>query len=564
MRTITLVTLALLLLCCLPTSVAQAQVAVVAPVNPTPMHQATPAPETGRTLIAWLDQPATLRAGQWAIFSGTPGPFGVQFLEMVSDTRCPAGVDCVQAGQVVIRLAFQLGGEPLPDEVELGTYTNDGQNKATYQGYEIELLDVMPPRPAPDETIAPEEYRATLLVRATGAAVTPQATPTSEPTPEPTAQATPISGPGKSLNAALGQPFLLRPGQTARLKAEDMSVTLRSLTDDSGCFSADDCSVMMAEGTLALQVGAAKELLNFNVSLRPEQPFVYEFGGYDVQLLHVEQNDDGDPVATFAVTGGQVAEIEVPELRPAKRCLGFSKFDAAAILQEEVNPQPLANLVFGPLAVDAPVLNGYCGYVSEAAPVDQTVDTTLPYLASAAAAEHAVVADRLEGEDALELLHLLALAGGSDAPAAGDTLPLLMTQMAAGLTDEVLTTLYERALANPAAEVEWLDGFDDEALWLTLPANHGQFVAAISRDGAAFNVVAALIGPEVSAADALGYGTAVLRKLSSQARKPGVFQVGGMTAPEDGHASNLKYNPERRDYFPTMRTSSPVIVTVST
>ncbi len=66
----------------------------------------------------------------------------------------------------MIRLAFQLGGEPLPDEVELGTYTNDGQNKATYQGYEIELLEVMPPRPAPDETISPDEYRATLLVRA--------------------------------------------------------------------------------------------------------------------------------------------------------------------------------------------------------------------------------------------------------------------------------------------------------------------------------------------------------------------------------------------------------------
>ena len=138
MRTITLVTLALLLLCSLPTSVAQAQVPLVAPVNPTPIHQATPAPETGRTLIAWLDQPATLRAGQWAIFTGTPGPFGVQFREMVSDTRCPAGVMCAQAGQVVIRLAFQLGGESLPDEVELGTYTNDGQNKAIYQGYEID------------------------------------------------------------------------------------------------------------------------------------------------------------------------------------------------------------------------------------------------------------------------------------------------------------------------------------------------------------------------------------------------------------------------------------------
>jgi hypothetical protein len=51
-----------------------------------------------------------------------------------------------------------------------------------------------------------------------------------------------------------------------------------------------------------------------------------------------------------------------------------------------------------------------------------------------------------------------------------------------------------------------------------METNNGTFVAAISRDGDAFNVVAALIGPEVTAEDALGYAVIVLQKLSVQER----------------------------------------------
>ncbi len=58
MRTITLVTLALLLLCCLPTSVAQAQVAVVAPVNPTPTtRRHLPRKPDARSSPGWISPP---------------------------------------------------------------------------------------------------------------------------------------------------------------------------------------------------------------------------------------------------------------------------------------------------------------------------------------------------------------------------------------------------------------------------------------------------------------------------------------------------------------------------
>ena len=75
--------------------------------------------------------------------------------------------------------------------------------------------------------------------------------------------ATPITGDGKTVDVDLDQPFVLRQGQTGRIEAEDVSVTLRSLSEDSGCFSPDDCSTMLAEGTLAMQAGEDKDPARF-------------------------------------------------------------------------------------------------------------------------------------------------------------------------------------------------------------------------------------------------------------------------------------------------------------
>ena len=129
--------------------------------------------------------------------------------------------------------------------------------------------------------------------------------PTIEPTPLPT----PIRSEENSFAAALGQPFALIPGQTAEIPEEEFSLTLRSLSDDSGCFTADDCSTMIADGTLALKHGAQKELLTFNASFSPDGPFVYEFDGYEVRLLQVMRSEAGGQVATFLVDAKQPAFV---------------------------------------------------------------------------------------------------------------------------------------------------------------------------------------------------------------------------------------------------------------
>ena len=425
-----------------------------APLPPAILPAATPAPKLERTLLTRLDKPFTLRPGQWAILADTPDAFGVQFAEMLEDTRCPSDVNCFHGGSVTLELAFQLDGEILSEQQSINTLQNDGQNVVSAAGYTVELLEVSPPRPPVGERIDLEDYRARLVVRAA-----PEATPepTPEPTAEPTPLPTPISSGEKSFAVAPGQPFALIVGQTAQIPEEEFSLTLRSLGDDSGCFTPDDCSTMIADGTIAFKHGEQKELLTFSASFSPGSPFTYEFDGYEVQLLEVKQLEGGSQVATFLIDGIQPVFVAVPDPEWVERCPDFSRFDAAAMLQADVQAEAVANLVFGPLSAEGSVLPSLCGYVSQAFTPDREPSVDSPYLASAVEADFAVAAGRLEGSDVFGLLHLFTALRAADSEASAFDMTMLETQLSAGMSDELLATLYAAAEENPEITVEWLD-----------------------------------------------------------------------------------------------------------
>ena len=173
------------------------------------------------------------------------------------------------------------------------------------------------------------------------------------------------------------------------------------------------------------------------------------------------RTEDGERLATFVISSNRPAEVAVPEPRLAKRCPGFSRFDAAAILQADVNPRPISNLVFAPLSSSAPEPTGLCGYyATEGGPdtlADTPLDPALPYLASAVDTPYAAVAARLSGEETQQLLHLLPLVSGGDDEVDSSTMMQLQTQIAAGVSDEFLPTLYEVMQGNSDAQVEWIN-----------------------------------------------------------------------------------------------------------
>jgi hypothetical protein len=91
--------------------------------------------------------------------------------------------------------------------------------------------------------------------------------------------------PSRSL--ALGSPVTLRVGETARVGPEGFEVTLRSMSEHSGCFSPTDCSYMIFDGTLALMLRDNGHLAQIQADLHPGSPVSVEFGGYEVKIVSV-------------------------------------------------------------------------------------------------------------------------------------------------------------------------------------------------------------------------------------------------------------------------------------
>jgi hypothetical protein len=110
---------------------------------------------------AGLGEPAVLRVGQSVELPGEDLRIGVS--SVPQDSRCPEGVVCVWAGVATVAAWVEKGSEPR-QELILSTNKYDGHsNLAEYFGYEIELVQVAPPKSG---TIQQSDYKVTLVVRA--------------------------------------------------------------------------------------------------------------------------------------------------------------------------------------------------------------------------------------------------------------------------------------------------------------------------------------------------------------------------------------------------------------
>jgi len=103
-----------------------------------------------------------LKAGSQVIVK-EPG-FKLTFVELVEDSRCPEGVDCIWAGNGKIRVTVKKGSHKAAS-FELNTTTDP--KSFTFQGYDITLLKLAPYPKANVET-KKMNYVATLKVTRRG------------------------------------------------------------------------------------------------------------------------------------------------------------------------------------------------------------------------------------------------------------------------------------------------------------------------------------------------------------------------------------------------------------
>jgi hypothetical protein len=133
---------------------------VVSRAAPTPTpNAAQPGPPP--PISAALDEDFPLGYGQTARLDG--GQLAVTFAEVDEDSRCPADVECIQAGWVTIRLAVKVGEENGEDvTITLQPGAADPAT-ASAGGYTITLAEVEP-YPVSTEPTSFNDYVATLRI----------------------------------------------------------------------------------------------------------------------------------------------------------------------------------------------------------------------------------------------------------------------------------------------------------------------------------------------------------------------------------------------------------------
>ena len=100
-----------------------------------------------------------IAAGQEAQVQGTA--VTVRFVGVGEDSRCPVDVQCVWAGDAVVRLTFAASGAP---SAEAALHTTLDPKSASFEGYSVRLTGLRP-APRSGTTIPPASYVATLEIR---------------------------------------------------------------------------------------------------------------------------------------------------------------------------------------------------------------------------------------------------------------------------------------------------------------------------------------------------------------------------------------------------------------
>lgn len=101
---------------------------------------------------------------------------------------------------------------------------------------------------------------------------------------------------GEPVKVEFDAPFALSAGEAARVEPEGFEVTLRSMSDDSGCDDPKECSTLLFKGTILTRLGEKKDLAQITAMFEPGKVFTLDFEGYQVQLSDIRRPKDKGPL----------------------------------------------------------------------------------------------------------------------------------------------------------------------------------------------------------------------------------------------------------------------------
>lgn len=109
---------------------------------------------------AQSSEPFHLEIGQSAQIQGTSGELALTFEDVVNDSRCPIGVECVWEGEAVVAIHIKLP-DGTEESMELTLGVTREHPPATIGDWKISIVELLP-YPVADEQ--PDTYTAGFLV----------------------------------------------------------------------------------------------------------------------------------------------------------------------------------------------------------------------------------------------------------------------------------------------------------------------------------------------------------------------------------------------------------------
>jgi hypothetical protein len=105
-----------------------------------------------------LNQQVTLARGEVGVIAGTG--VRLQLVDVAGDSRCPSDALCIQAGDAVVHIRSIEDGDIADYELHAA---DASRSAVTQRGLRIALIQLQP-YPTSSRTIAPDDYRATIVV----------------------------------------------------------------------------------------------------------------------------------------------------------------------------------------------------------------------------------------------------------------------------------------------------------------------------------------------------------------------------------------------------------------
>jgi hypothetical protein len=81
------------------------------------------------------------------------------FDSVITESRCPENVECIWAGEAIVRFRFEKYGKE-PRFIDLHTGTND----TIIDDYKFSFIDLLP-YPNTDHPTSPEDYKAKVILK---------------------------------------------------------------------------------------------------------------------------------------------------------------------------------------------------------------------------------------------------------------------------------------------------------------------------------------------------------------------------------------------------------------